>query len=387
MSQDPKHVSDIPVDDDDILELTTLVAKKPGSAAHRAADSPGDDFPKMDGGDDFGADLDALLSSLTDGAPGAKATVAPPAPAASFASEVNPNEEMPMPETADIDSLLAELGVAPTSEVPPAVSPAAPEASSHVTKDDFDSILAMAEAASATMPAETSAPAAPLPAMDEDLPAMPESDVLAAPKRAPTVSVSSVVVGPAVATPAAASAPALPDDPDNLDLNELDALIDTIVATAPEMKAPAAPAPAVPAAPAASIDASALTARIDALEEALQTLQDTVPPPALTGEEASALVDEKLAALQPAVPELSEDRVNALMDARLTACVEAGSPFMEKIVAAVAEAVLARITEGGAASPVAAALRQDMEKLTASAAAKVIREEIAALLQVESGQG
>ncbi len=468
-----------PPADDDILELTDVVA--PGNPlpkeAPKAQASPVGD-PSL--GADFGADLDALLDSL-----GAESQVAAPAPQSGQTPipapiadptladhTVDPNEELKLPELSDIDLLLQELGVSEAAA--PAAAPAAPApAKAQPVLDDLpDDLAAMiSEAAPKAPPAEAKAvAAAPQPAAAQPVPDDLPDDLAAmiseaAPKAAPAITIAAAPP-PKPASPSALDG--LPDDlaamineaapkaapepapepeaasgNDGIDLNELDALLDDMLATAPspgpapaENGAAAAPRPEPQAAPAPAMEpepisaapesaasgvmAAALAARLDALEKeledlrtereaALQAVPQAEPQPAQDAPDLDALLEEKLipiaasssetatrldalekdlgdlrAAQESAVqaaPQTEEDApdLEALLEEKLAALTAPGSPLMETLAASVTERVLAAFaaTEEQEDAP----LRQALDKSAAAAAAKVIREEIAALLQ------
>ncbi len=467
----PKHADNTPLDDDDILDLTEVV---------ETGNTPLSNAPASIGAD-FGADLDALLDSLSADGTAPPQAVAPAAPAkpvvptkpvaAPIADQtpaghvVDPNEEIVMPGNADIDSLLAELGVDSSkfSAPPPkatAAAPAAPAKSGNA-QADLDALLAELDLAQANAPT----PAAKNTPLTDDLPDDLAAMIAAAPAAPirPEMAETATTVAPDPAVVAAAQA-ALADAEavDSIDLNELDALIDDMLATAPpaggpqpapaaqaESAAQAAPEAEVPApqpesaktaelAAPAGVDpqlVAGLTARLAGLEDEVAALRiSSVAPVTMQDDELvnrlSALEND-LAAMQAAqVPQTApsavsnddlaarlaglEDEVAVLrtsfaaappaeeLEASVTAAVEAriadllapGSPLMERVAAGVAGALLARLSASlgdaaGAADAeddpavlaAAAAFRRDLDKMAASAAARVIREEIAALLQ------
>lgn len=368
MPQNPE--SSIPLDDEDILDLTEVADPDKGSDG---PPEPGN------GGADFGADLDALLDSLApDGT--VSAATAPAAEAAALESpvaapikdqtpvthKVDPNEEMAMPETSDIDSLLAELGadippdtLAPEVEEKEAPKPAAAPIA------DFDNLLAQAQAAEAQKAAEEVVVSA------ETQPAPVVANVPAAPVTEPEIEPELEA-----------------DDAESLDLNELDALLDDILATAPEMSVPAQSAAAVES-PAETADATLPqppVAEVEALSED-DGLPDVIPVPeaALMPNEApDSSIDARLRRLEDAMEvleteannQLSESMVDALIDVKLAALLAPGSDAMAKIV----EEVVLQLTVQEAGGDNAALFREKLEKMAAAAAAKVIREEIAALM-------
>lgn len=359
-----KTESSIPLDDDDILDLTEVAT--PGK------DSIGPLEPG-DGPADFGADLDALLDSLapdgTVSAPAAPSsgTASPENPIAApirdqtpVAHTVDPNEEMAMPETSDIDSLLAELGADVSAEPfdPPAAAPV----------PGFDGLLAKAKEAEAQKAAEEKA-------AEESARAVA---VAAAPKSA-ALPGSGITAGGSGMDE---------DDAESFDLNELDALLDDILATAPEMR-PATPAepvaagtaePSRPAAPeeeAAGADAALAE---DDLPEVIPVPEAALMPndaPDPSFEARIRRLEDAVEVLETEVNgQLSENMVDALIDAKLAALLAPGSKAVAKIV----EDVLARVAAPETENEDAGAFRVKLEKMAAAAAAKVIREEIAAIM-------
>lgn len=368
MPQNPE--SSIPLDDDDILDLTEVAGPE------KEFDGPSE--PGSGGGVDFGAELDALLDSLapsgTVSAPSAQVAEAAAAksPVAApiknqtpVSHRVDPNEEMAMPETSDIDSLLAELGAQiPADPLDPPVKEApAPKVAAPIA--DFDNLLARAKAAEAQKVAEEAAAPVAAPAV-------------AVPEMAPEIDA---------------------DDADSLDLNELDALLDDILATAPEMSAPAqrmqpAPAAAPTMAPPIEIRETPVEEPVEepvgsdavALPEADGVPGViSVPETALMPNAApDASLEARVRRLEDAAEvletegnnQLSETMVDALIDAKIAALLAPGSG----VVATIVKDVLTRLTTPEADGESAADFREKLEKMAAAAAAKVIREEIAALM-------
>jgi Meckel syndrome type 1 protein len=457
----PANTPGTPIDDDDILDLTEVVDEGGASAP---GGPPGPDEAI---GADFGADLDALLDSLTaENAPASAPPVpAPPAPQKPIAAPianptppdhaVDPDETLPASATSDIDSLLAELGVADTPRPPaperaPAPAPA-PGKTAAIVDDLPEDLAELMHGAPPVGP--VSAPI-PIPA--------------------PSPAASAPVPAPAPAPTGDTSIPQVDDvgAEDTIDLNELDALLDNMLATAPVPGPAAAPAPApapapvvaaapapapapvsapgpvpeaavsmpqpaVPAAPPPSAPPvppapdPVLDARLGALEAAFAILQaGTGQSPEVqedAGEKMEA-VEARLGALEAAfaamrakeeariareaeAAEAAEARLGALEtafavlkakeEARIAREAEAapdtpdtadvtdeivrtvddmlvsGSPLMERIVAAVTEALAGRAEDGPGKLFLA-----ELEKMTAAAAARIIREEIGALAEL-----
>ena len=388
----PENANNIPLDDEDILDLTEVA--EPG----KKFDGPPE--PGMD----FGADLDALLDSLGmgDDAPVPPAVqAAPPTQAAPIADQtpvdhtIDPDEELAMPEMSDIDSLLTELGAIPPTPEKPTASPAS------APMPEFDSILAQAQAAEAAKAEEEAQAAASIPEsvvdpfeaalMAEQKPAADPFEAAITPKAPQPVAITIQSTKGSVQTPDVPKATQAEDD---IDLNELDALLDDILATAPEMSAPAASpaaepipvqkaadtpmpntAPPVPETiPVPDQAIMPVSEGIAALADRVQRLKEAV--------EAMEVLDlaglaHKVQRLEEAVEvlgsqEISEPLIDGLIDTKLDtkfeALFEPDSLVMNKIM----DAIKGRFANG--------AFNEDLEKLAAAAAAKVIREEIAALM-------
>lgn len=374
--------ANIPLDDEDILDLT--VVAEPGSQQTAPLDGP----PEPGDPDaDFGVDLDALLDSM-----GADAATPSPAPATPAVPEspaspvaapiadqtpvdhkVDPDEEMALPEMSDIDSLLAELGAASPDAPPQAESaadeempPVAAEPAPSVPMAEFDGILAQARAAEAQKAEE-------------------EKAALAAAVAAP-----KPVAAPLGAPDA--------DDGEDLDLNELDALLDDILAAAPEMSVPASEPPATAPTAAPDLEAAAETQFPDEAassplpaDAAVIPVPDQALMPALAVDPAAlSALESRLQKLEESVDileteEIPEAMIDGLIDAKLGAKIEEilaeNSPFIARIV----KEIRAQIAEG--TLEFSEQFTVNMEKMAAAAAAKVIREEIAGVLQeMEGGQ-
>ena len=400
----PQDANSIPLDDEDILDLTMVV--EPGNHT----DAIQQDGPPEPGDSDIGfdADLDALLDSLSaDGSVTVPAASKAPATAqqptfeepvaAPIASQtpvdhiVDPHEELALPETTDIDSLLAELGAEmPKSAPDPAVHSA--------PMPEFDGILAQAQAAETQKAAEEAAATVKHPAPDllDDLDAMFAQTSAPAPEIPP--------VPEAVAAPVPEMGmEAVADENDSLDLNELDALLDDILSTAPEMAPASPPADPVPqenpipveepvfaadSNPAEDVipvpdqalmpspDTEAMAARLQQIEETLENITAAPKEEPLPEIMLSSLIEAKLAAATTAESSFMAS-VNATIETKIADALAPGSPFMETIVAT----VLARLTESGTEQ--SDAFAASLEKMAAAAAAKVIREEIATLMAEE----
>ena len=426
-----ENASNIPLDDDDILDLT--VVAEPGKPAAPKKDA----FAGPGGPADFGADLDALLDSLgADGSVTASASprgpATPTAQAAPIADQtpvdhaVDPDEKMAMPEMSDIDSLLAELGVDVPAPAQPEAEPAAPKAPA-APLPEFDALLAQAQKAEAEKlaadapclaePAPQATPAtAPgntmgnpseegggdidqkLDALLDDMMAIaPESGAVSAPKPAtalPTVVKATVI--------------RVPDQALRSPSEDLAALVDRVarLETATGLSALTERVQALEDAPGVaslveqmqaldvstdlavltervqvlemSADLSALTGRVQALEDApapAPQVETTQPAEAVM--ELSSL-EERLQKVEESVnilesSELTESMIDGFIDAKLHTAIETlfapDSPVMDRVCAELRK----RIAAGE--------LNDSLEKMAAAAAAKVIREEIAVLIE------
>jgi len=391
-----ENASNIPLDYEDILDLT--VVAEPGKPVTPKTDA----FPDMgESGEpvDFGADLDALLDSLGAGGSAPAAQAAPIADQTPVDHAVDPDEKMALPEMSDIDSLLAELGV----DVPTEVQP---------EPDIADIVQAV--------PNPSVVPESPVAAKMSSAP-LPEFDaLLAQAQKAEAEKAEQVVDDMGVPTE---------EGGDDLDMNDLDALLDDLLSTAPEsgippartpslapvVEAPAVAAPLaqiedtlvihVPeqalASPAAdfssdfSADFAALLDRVERLEDArelpllMQRMQNieavqnaTRDVPGTVSDTASdvdvSLLTERVQRLEESVGILesntrSEPMVEGFINTKLHAAIEdvftPGSLVMDRICGEIRR----RLAEGD--------LNESLEKMAAAAAAKVIREEIAGLME------
>ena len=307
--------------DDDILDLTEVVEQGRTPAAAPAA-TKAMDLP--DG--DFGADLDSLLDSLAAASPSAEQAKHPAPLAAPIDNPppsdhvVDPNEELGEPETADIDSLLAELDVPPQNTAPVAASGKKDwDDSQKIDLNELDSLLD--DILATAPPLEKNVQeAAPEAAADNIAPPSPRIAVaeskapLAAPTPTGQPSPSSAPSSPAPEAPLPAPKPSLPAKPPQV---------------------PAQPAPA------------ALPTRIAALEQKIA---------AMKAEQRSMLAMQKN--LRSSIPAKEVEQI-------VRRALAPGSPLLQQITASIREALF----DGPA-----------MEKRIAAAAAKVIREELLPLM-------
>ena len=454
-------------EDDDIFDLTDVVNQGAASGPTPGPDAP----PAVGGGSgaDFGADLDALLDSLTgdtlaptEPAPGQP--VAPPPSAAPIKDPtpadhpVDPHETIPEAESSDIDSLLAELGIAESDS--PAPKPAAAAVSPQESRDSaakprpvLDDLPEDLAAVMAPLPHPASdgsevglkAAAARAPIAMEELPdlSMPPAaasragDAGAAPAafEAPAASAPAFPEDIAAASPVAPGAPrSSGTEAENIDLHGLDALLDTMLSSAPASghgsgadaesehreplaraggldaggggRQPALEAAAVPLPAAAQVgtvgtspapvaappfDPSVLEGRLEVLDEALKAVRENVT--AVQGnvgaiqeniravQENVAEVQENLKGVQENVTAASQRFVpSETLEKRVEALLAPGSPLLAGITSAVLGALVEEIhnASGGAGNE---SLQAALEKMTAAAAAKIIREELVNLTE------
>lgn len=376
--------ANIPLDDEDILDLT--VVAEPGSQQTAPLDGP----PKAGSPDaDFGADLDALLDSLgADAAthspqpsPAPATPAVPESPASPVAAPiadqtpvdhtVDPDEEMALPEMSDIDSLLAELGAEPPAspvaaeadEIPAVAAAPAQQPASSVPMAEFDGILAQARAAEAQKAEEEEALAAAT--------AAPEP--VAAPQSAPHA-----------------------DDGEDLDLNELDALLDDILATAPEMSAPASQPPTAAPTTAPGLEAvtgdhlpdKAAASPLPADAAAIPVPDQALMPAPSVDPAALSALESRLQKLEESVDileteEIPESMIDGLIDVKLGAKLEELLAENSPVITRIINEVRGQIAEG--TLEFSEQFTVNLEKMAAAAAAKVIREEIAGALQEMEG--
>ena len=457
---------------DDVLNAAPDFRPDAGPDAGPDADPDADPDANMD------ADIDALLNSIGDlpdtpePAP-ARTPAAPKAPAAHHDAEeapsmaakpvsstpsaitgrpVDPDEKLSMPDMADVDALLGDLGA------PTAADLTSGGSGSSMGDDDIDDLIsgldAKAPPAPAAPPPVPAAPQKPADLVDvADLDALLE-DMLgsggkaaapaAEPEPAPAAPMQPTLppdetdpFEAALAASAAQPSVAPPDEPP-ADGDPFEAAL-AAAATAAAMAEPEPPRPAPkPAAaqpavdlpeispeisPAVSRDAdlpdapaepelgdspAGYAARIEALEASLASLTEQ------RAEERAAreALETRLAAMESladTAPALSEDTLAELLEPLLAREDGPFAPLVDRVRAALAEDLDARIeehlaplrerleaTEGvntGEAGPEAitqadldmlaadlrATLQAETDKAAAAAAARIIREEIAAL--------
>lgn len=346
--------------DEDIIELTQIV--KEGHTSARVAATPAAPAQAVDSASgvpplpaatpapDFGADLDALLQSYDSSVasdtaagavPAARPGATPPTEAAATALKpaeavaapianqdnsgraVDPNEELDLPPLSDLDALLEELGVRDNT---------AGDISSPMLGlgDDLDAMPAPGVAV--VLEPMHQAPIAAPAAHDLDLAAVAAG--VAASKAAPDPTGGNMSVTEMSLEDMSGPAPSvspMDNEVDGIDLNELDALLDSVLASAPK--------------PALARAAS-------------------VPP-------AASVASVMEAALAPAAAVAAHGP--AVVGAPGTAHAASGLP-----VAAEVESLHGEIA---ALKTELADLRNNMDKYAAAAAARVIREEIANLAE------
>ena len=372
--------------DDDIIDLIEIV--KPGKE---------EGAPAVAEEHNFGADLDAILLDdlVSKTTPAAaplvnKIVAAPIANPTKTEHMVNPDEELELPPLSDLDALLEELGVqdsgadqgaSSASRQSAAAAPSAPSSfSSSTVLEDFDETIAPAAASKPVSKAPqvaaqrpvSQAAAGPSPLTtapaSKSAPSQPVSTP-SAPGGGPRIVVSSGATPKAARLVVPPSHPAVskavPVPSEGVDMNELDTLLDSVLASAPvvaprEGSVPEAVAPAPIASPTANgAVITGLQAEVAALKAENADLREQMGKLAATASEAViAGLRKEMAELKVANAGLREQ-----MD-KLSAVVAAG------VTGAEVEAFKAEFTD----------LRENMDKLAATAAAKVIREEIAALI-------
>lgn len=397
--------------EDDIIELTDIVkvghaqtpnttSTAPAGLDEAAAGQPAEfsyaataQFANNAGADskaqgtmpDFGADLDALLQNYdnvpfpapvpsgntaeaTASSPDGKVMPAPVANAEVSDHQVDLNEELELPPLSDLDALLEELGVQDNSpklsasavSEKPAASPAPEEAEELAKQADFVEpvIKQEAEKAGNLESASVEAPESVLPK-----PKVPADAELEVPEFSATA-----------------------DESDGIDLNELDALLDSVLASAP--KAASAPSAEKASQPASQDIPEAKLAEEDlALPDAPEDEAATVSEEELFVEAATAPAEEKIAAeaaasFEPAVASApftakASDDSEAAVPLEVPSEEASGEPVQGS--SALITEVRALQDEVAALKAELADLRDNIDKYAAAAAAKVIREEIAVL--------
>lgn len=350
--------------------------------------------------------------------------------------------EIPQTQAAPAQAVAEEIPAVSFEEpvdVLPAEAPAAMPVEAPVAAMDEPLDTAVAEAPAAPSISIASAPAQQIPT--------PEPAPVAAPAPAPQPAMGEPLteiataaapevesVAPAEA-PAPATAPAAAADPmdsageedlsghDTIDLNELDALLDDMLATAPASRpvdppVPAAPpaapqavaepaAPAPVAAPPAEQPQAAqnisIEPRLSALEAAFAIMRAETGQSAPETDEADATgerldtLDARLSALEAAFAAMrakeeakEAEAAEAMPEEEPAPDIAAtvddlflpGSPLMERVVGAVCAALTGTGADASGMENPGALFRADLEKMTAAAAARVIREEIGALAEL-----
>lgn len=348
-------------------------------------------------------------------------------PSAITGRPVDPDEELRMPDMTDVDALLGDLGA------PTAADLTSGGAGRTMGDDDIDDLIAGLDAKAPATPAapapEQAAPQKPADMVDvADLDALLEDMLGSGPKAAPAPEPAPAApeeLDPfeaALAASAAQPSAAPPDEPP-ADGDPFEAAL-AAAATAAAIAAPESPRPAPKAAPVAaaaeaagessdiSMTAAApdagdtpagYAARIEALEGSLAALAER------NDEERAAreALETRLSAIESladAAPSLSEDNLAALLEPLLAREDGPFAPLLERVRAALAEDLEARIEEHLAplrdraeaapqaegvtqadldmmAADLRTALLAETDKAAASAAARIIREEIAALAE------
>lgn len=351
-------------------------------------------------------------------------------PSAITGRPVDPDEELRMPDMTDVDALLGDLGA------PSAADLTSGGAGRTMGDDDIDDLIAGLDAKAPPAPpaapaapasAEQAAPQKPADMVDvADLDALLEDMLGSGPKGAapaPESAPAAEELDPfeaALAASAAQPSVAPPDEPP-ADGDPFEAAL-AAAATAAAIAAPESPRPAPKAAPVAaeapgespdiSMTAPApdaedtpagYAARIEALEASLAALAERNDEERAAREALETRVSA-MESLADDAPALSEDGLAALLEPLLAREDDPFAPLVERVRAALAEELDTRIEEQLAplrervdaaqqgegvtradldmmAADLRAALLAETDKAAASAAARIIREEIAALAE------
>ncbi|EGY24872.1 hypothetical protein DA2_2913 [Desulfovibrio sp. A2] len=355
VSSTPSAITGRPVDPDEELrmpDMTDVDALLGDLGAPTAAD-----LTSGGAGRTMGDDIDDLIAGLDAKAPATPAVPAPPA----STEQAAPQKPADMVDVADLDALLEDmLGSGPKAAPAPEPAPAAPE-----DLDPFEAALAASAAQPSAAPPDE-------PPADGD----PFEAALAAAATAAAIAAPESPRPATKATPVAAAAEAAGESSD--------------ISTAA-------------AAPDAGDTPAGYAARIEALEGSLAALAER------NDEERAAreALETRLSAIESladAAPSLSEDNLAALLEPLLAREDGPFAPLLERVRAALAEDLDARIEEhlaplrdrAGAApqaegvtqadldmmaADLRTALLAETDKAAASAAARIIREEIAALAE------
>ena len=361
VSSTPSAITGRPVDPDEELrmpDMTDVDALLGDLGAPSAADLASSGAGRTMGDDD----IDDLIAGLDAKAPAAPAASAPPA----STEQAAPQKPADMVDVADLDALLEDmLGSGPKAAPAPEPAPAAPE-----ELDPFEAALAASAAQPSAAPPDE-------PPADGD----PFEAALAA---AATAAAIAAPESPKPA-PVAAAAQAPGGPPDISMAGDVPEVLD------------------VPGTPDAGDTPAGYAARIEALEGSLAALAER------NDEERAAreALETRLSAIESladAAPSLSEDNLAALLEPLLAREDGPFAPLLERVRAALAEDLEARIEEHLAplrdraeaapqaegvtqadldmmAADLRTALLAETDKAAAAAAARIIREEIAALAE------
>jgi hypothetical protein len=356
-----------------IIELTDIIERGappsslPDFSSTAAASGPASPGNAGESGDD---DLDALLAEIE----------ASPADSSSAEEQpiVNPNETLDMPDMKEVESFLDELKI-------PSRIDAAPEARSGENLDDVVDRLAgggpRAEKTSRTLPlseideldALLNSPARPAPQ------AAPEADLPASPPEPSAEAETAVPQAGAAAKPFPASSPPLPAQWDSL-----------LGAEEPEEEEPAPHD--LPEQGDMPPHLVRHLERIDAELERLRALSSPASPPAsFDAETACAALRKSGEETERRVRALEETLRNADAGERIAALASEVRQSQETLAAFASEirelresvrSVETRLEETAARLEKAGENSKDeLERAAAAAAARIIREELAAVLK------
>ncbi|BFR47343.1 hypothetical protein RVX_R04040 [Nitratidesulfovibrio sp. HK-II] len=380
VSSTPSAITGRPVDPDEELrmpDMTDVDALLGDLGAPTAADLTSGGAGRTMGDDD----IDDLIAGLDAKAPATPAATAPPA----STEQAAPQKPADMVDVADLDALLEDmLGSGPKAAPAPEPAPAAPE-----ELDPFEAALAASAAQPSVAPPDeppadgdpfeaalaAAATAAAIAAPESPRPA-PKAAPVAAAAHAPDVPSDIPMPGGAPDTPDAPVVPEAPESPESPESTD---------------------------APDAGDTPAGYAARIEALEGSLAALAER------NDEERAAreALETRLSAIESladAAPSLSEDSLAALLEPLLAREDGPFAPLLERVRAALVEDLEARIEEHLAplrdraeaapqaegvtradldmmAADLRTALLAETDKAAASAAARIIREEIAALAE------
>ena len=340
--------------------------------------------PAAAGADDMLADLDAALADLPDAAAAVTPPAAPAAPAAAGADDM----------LADLDDALADLPDAAAAATPPAAPAAPATAGADDMLADLDATLDdLPDAAAAVTP--PAAPAAPAAGADDMLADL--DDALEETSNATEISAvadDEDIDAPQAADETMMDAPAVSGDSGALaDLGTRLEVLEALFWTAQErLDSMESGLSGAPQADAAQSRLDELTARLESVEAAAQAAAAAAQADSETGERLNQQLEAQQAA-QQAAQDATQTRLDELA-ARLESAeaaaqaaadaAQADSETGERLNALETQAgsILARLEAlESHLNDMAPDFNARIEKAAAAAAARILREEIAALLK------